>query len=119
ESVESDLDTLELEAKSIVISGEENEIEVILYDTVLNEDEINDIKDLYMDKYDNEPNVSVVSPIVVAELVENAIFALAIASVGVILYVTFRFEFFFALTAMIALLHDVFFMLVVFSFTRI
>ena len=119
ESVESDLDTLGLEAKSIVISGEENEIAVIRYDTVLNEDEINDIKDLYMDKYDNEPNVSVVSPIVGEELVKNAVFALAIASVGMILYVTFRFEFFFAITAIIALLHDVFFMLVVFAFTRI
>ena len=72
-----------------------------------------------MDKYDNEPNVSVVSPIVGEELVKNAVFALAIASVGMILYVTFRFEFFFAITAIIALLHDVFFMLVVFAFTRI
>src|SRR5690625_1985637 len=36
-----------------------------------------------------------------------------------IIYVTFRFEFFFAMTAIIALLHDVFIMLVVFSFTRI
>src|SRR5699024_7110491 len=58
-------------------------------------------------------------PIVGQELVKNAIKALLIASVGMIIYVTFRFELFFAITAIIALLHDVFFMLVVFSLTRI
>src|SRR5690625_889775 len=36
-----------------------------------------------------------------------------------IIYVTFRFEFFFGITAIITLLHDVFIMLVIFSFTRI
>lgn len=119
EAVESDLDSLGLKAKSIVISGEDDELAVMRYDTVLSENEINEVKDHFIDKYDNEPNVSVVSPIVGEELVKNAMFALAIASVGMILYVTFRFEFFFALTAIIALLHDVFFMLVVFAFTRI
>src|SRR5690625_7688758 len=36
-----------------------------------------------------------------------------------IIYVTFRFEFFIGVTALITLLHDVFIMLVVFSFARI
>ena len=72
-----------------------------------------------MDKYNHEPSVSVVSPIVGQELVKNAIYALGIASIGMIIYVTLRFEFFFAITAIIALLHDVFIMLVVFSISRI
>src|SRR5699024_8095530 len=42
-----------------------------------------------------------------------------IASVGMILYVTIRFELFFGITAIITLLHDAFFMLVLFSITRI
>src|SRR5699024_5088340 len=78
-----------------------------------------EVKAYFIDKYEHEPSVSVVSPIVGEELVKNAIFALAIAAVGIIIYVTFRFELFFAITAIIALLHDVFFMLVVFSLTRI
>lgn len=119
ESIEADLEELNLEAKSIVISGEDEDIAVMRYDTVLSEDEIKEVKSFYIDKYDNEPSVSVVSPIVGEELVKNAIFALAIAAVGMIIYVTLRFEIFFAITAIIALLHDVFFMLVVFSITRI
>src|SRR5699024_10243020 len=42
-----------------------------------------------------------------------------IAAVGIVIYVKFRFEFFFAQTAIIALLHDVFIMLFAFSITRI
>src|SRR5690625_4190040 len=119
DSIEADLETLGFEAKSIVLSGDDNEVAVIRYDTVLSEDDINEIKAYFMDKYEHEPSVSVVSPIVGQELVKNALKALATASVGIVLYVTLRFELFFAITAIIALLHDVFFMLVVFSITRI
>ena len=119
EMIEEDFASLNLEPKSIVISGENNEIAVSRYDTVLSDSDITEVKNHFEEKYGNEPNISVVSPIVGQELVKNAIYALAIASVGMIIYVTFRFEIFFALTAIIALLHDVFFMLVVFSFTRI
>ena len=119
QSIETDLEALNLEAKSIVISGDNNEIAVMRYDSVLSEADIKEVKAYFIDKYEHEPSVSVVSPIVGEELVKNAIFALAIAAVGIIIYVTFRFELFFAITAIIALLHDVFFMLVVFSLTRI
>src|SRR5690625_2895681 len=89
------------------------------FDSVLDEATIDDVKQHFIELYGHEPNVSVVSPIVGQELVKNAIYALLIAFFGMIIYVTLRFEFFFAITAIIALLHDVFFMLVAFSITRI
>src|SRR5699024_8026349 len=119
EEVESDFDSLDLDTKAIVLNGDNNETAVTRFDSVLSEDKITEVKNYFMDKYDNEPSVSVVSPIVGQELVRNAMTALAIAAVGIILYVTIRFEFFFAITAILALLHDVLFMLVVFSLTRI
>lgn len=119
EEVEEDLASMDLEAKAIVLSGEKNEIAVTRYESVLDESKIKEVKKYFTDKYGHEPSVSVVSPIVGQELVKNAVIALAIASIGMIIYVTFRFEFFFAITAIIALLHDVFFMLVAFSVTRI
>lgn len=119
EGISEDLKQLELEAKSIVLSGDQSEIAVNRFDTVLSKEKVNEVKQYFGEKYGNEPNVSVVSPIVGQELVKNAAKAVALASVGMILYVTFRFEFFFGLTAIIALLHDAFFMLVVFSITRI
>jgi len=119
EEIEEGLADLDLEAKSIVISGDSDEIAVTRYETVLAEGQIDEIKTYFSDKYGHDPSVSVVSPIVGQELVKNAIKALAVAALGMIVYVTFRFEFYFAITAILALLHDVFFMLVVFSITQI
>ncbi|MBM7597837.1 SecD/SecF fusion protein [Virgibacillus halotolerans] len=119
EEIEADLEQLGLEPKSTVISGDNNEIAVTRYDTVLTENDVADVKSLFSEKYGNDPNVSVVSPIVGQELVKNAMYALGIALVGMLIYVAFRFEFFFGLTAMLALIHDAFFMLVIFSVTRI
>src|SRR5699024_8352820 len=119
EEVEQGLSDLGLEAKAIVISGDENDTAVTRYDTVLSEEQIADVKEYFQGKYGHEPSVSVVSPIVGEELVKNAVYALAIAAVGMIIYVTLRFEFFFGITTIIALLHDAFIILAVFSLARI
>lgn len=119
EEVEESLAELDLEPKAIVISGEDQNTAVTRYDTVLSEDKITEIKHFFKEKYDIEPSVSVVSSIVGKELVKNAVSALAIAAIGMIIYVTLRFEFIFGLTAIITLLHDVFIMLVIFSVTKI
>lgn len=119
EEIESDLSALDLEAKSIILSGEKDEIAVTRYDTVLSENKISEVKQYFDDKYGIAPSVSVVSPIVGQELVKNAVYALSIAALGMIIYVTFRFEFYFAITAIITLLHDVFFVLMVFSLAQI
>jgi len=54
-----------------------------------------------------------VDPVVGQELRSKALFATIIASIGMIIYITFRFEFKFAITALLAVLHDA---LVVLSF---
>lgn len=55
------------------------------------------------------PNVEVesVGPVVGKELAQSSILALALGLVGILAYVTFRFEFSFAIAAIIALVHDV------------
>jgi preprotein translocase SecF subunit len=49
----------------------------------------------------------VIGPTVSAELISSAIWALTFASVGIFLYIWFRFEWQFSVSAIIALLHDV------------
>lgn len=119
EEINNGLDELGLEAKSLVLSGNNNEIAVTRYETVLSEDKVAEVQSYFNEKYGIQPTVSVISPIVGEELVKNAIFAIGIAAIGMIIYVTIRFEFFFGLTAIIALLHDAFIVLAVFSITRI
>ncbi|WP_047979701.1 protein translocase subunit SecDF [Ornithinibacillus contaminans] len=119
EEIETSLDEIGLAAKSIVLSGENNEIAVIRYEDVIADEELDGLKELVLDEYGVEPSVSVVSPIVGQELVKNALYALGIASIGMIIYVALRFELYFAITTIIALLHDVFLMLAVFSIFKI
>lgn len=105
--------------KKVVLSGDNSEIADVRFDTVLGKDKIAEIKSYYNEEFGNEPNVSTVSPIVGQELAKNAALAVLYASIGIIIYVTIRFEIYFALTAIIALLHDAFFILALFSITRL
>lgn len=60
-----------------------------------------------------------VGAVVGKELRREAFWALIFAAVGMVLYITLRFEFKFALAAILALLHDAFIVLAVFSIFRI
>jgi preprotein translocase subunit SecF len=61
----------------------------------------------------------VVGPVVGQELTQKAIYALIFASLLIVAYITFRFEFKFAIAAIIALLHDAFVVIGVFSLLQI
>ncbi len=56
-----------------------------------------------------------VGAVIGRELTREAFFALLIAAAGMVLYITFRFEFKFALAAILALLHDAFLIIAIFS----
>ncbi|PJK17499.1 protein translocase subunit SecDF [Chryseomicrobium excrementi] len=103
----------------IVISGDESNIAVIRYNEDFTQEQINQLKTDLTDIYGIEPGVSAVSPTVGKELARNAIYALAIAMLGIIIYASIRFEWRMGLTAIISLLHDAFFMVAVFSILRL
>ena len=60
-----------------------------------------------------------VGPVIGKELALNALYALAIASVLMVIYITFRFEIKFGIAAIIALLHDVLLVTGIFSILQI
>lgn len=115
EKVNKEWESLGLEPKSTVISGDKQNTAVSRFDKVIKEDQMNDIKKEFKEKYGSEPSVSIVSPIVGKELVKNAVYALGLALIGMIIYVSIRFEIYFATTAIITLLHNVFLTLAIFS----
>ncbi|MRH43011.1 protein translocase subunit SecDF [Aquibacillus halophilus] len=119
EEINEGFEDLQLTPENTVISGDDSEIGVVRFDEDLGPDTIGEIKEYFTAKYGSEPNVSTVSPVVGQELAKNAVLAVLYASIGIIIYVTLRFEFYFALTAIIALLHDAFFILALFSITRL
>ncbi|WP_454870921.1 protein translocase subunit SecDF [Priestia megaterium] len=117
--IQREMKSLDIETDDVVITGKNNDTGVVRVVGVLNKKEIANLKDHFKDKYGSEPNVSTVSPTVGKELAKNAMLAILIASIGIIIYVTIRFEFYMALAAVLALLHDAFFIVTVFSLTRL
>lgn len=63
--------------------------------------------------------VNTVDPEMAKELERNAIYAVLIASIGIMIYVAIRFEWRFGLAAVIALFHDAFVVISVFSIFRL
>jgi len=59
--------------------------------------------------------IEMVGPVIGEQLTRQALLALAVASLGIILYVSFRFEFKFAIAAILAVLHDALIVLGIFS----
>jgi SecD/SecF fusion protein len=119
EQLKQEFAKFDLEAENIVMSGDNNDVAVVRFLGVLPKEDIAELKGHFKEIYGSEPNISTVSPVVGKELAKNAMIAVAIASIGIILYVSVRFEWRMALAAIVALLHDVFFIIVLFSFTRL
>ncbi len=113
------LEKIGIETDDIVISGDDNNIGVARVKDVLSKEKIAELKAFFSEEYGKEPNVSTVSPTVGKELAKNALIAVLLASVGIILYVALRFEMRMAIPAVLALLHDAFLIIAVFSFTRL
>ena len=107
----SDYDIVEFEKVS------ENEAYIKITDT-LTKNEINDIKSDF-EKQEVSADITVISNLVKQDLLKNAIISVIIASLGILIYIAFRFTWNYALGAIISLLHDVFFVLAMFAIFRI
>jgi len=116
--IKDELAELNINTNDIVLSGDDNEIAVARYKGVLKQEEIADLKNHFQDLYGAEPNVSTVTPTIGKELARNAIIGVIIAAIGIIIYVTLRFEIKMAVASVFALFHDAFIIIAIFSITR-
>ena len=119
QQIETEMNKLDIEVKDINFAGTNNEIGVVRVIGVLDKEEIAQLKDHFSKDFGVEPNVSTVSPTVGKELAKNALIAVAIASLGIILYVSVRFEWRMAVPSVVALIHDAFFVITLFSVLRL
>ena len=119
EQVESFLSESGFETEDVVISGDDSNLAVTRYTDEFSQEEINDLKSAAVEEYGVEPNVSTVSPTVGQELAKNALYALLIAAIGIVIYATLRFEWRMGVASIVALIHDAFFIVAVFSLLRL
>lgn len=119
DKLENQFDEMGLHPVEVIPAGDKNQIGSARFDRQLKKQEVAKVKTKFKKLYGSDPNVSTVSPQVGRTLAKNALFALGVASIGIIIYVTIRFEFLQGLAAIVALLHDSFFIIAVFSLTRL
>lgn len=117
DDVEEELIALDIEPNSITTSGED--LVVIRYSEDIGQQNTTMMQDHFEELYGTTPMVSTVSPVVGQELALNAVYALIFAGLGIVAYIALRFEWRMALPTIIALMHDVFFMIAIFSLFRI
>lgn len=87
----------------------------VVVSNILEKEEINSLTQILKDDYNMDSNIYVVSKVVKQELVRNAFKSLIFASIGIIIYVAIRFRFNYAISGIIALVHDVVFTFLFFS----
>jgi len=91
----------------------------IILNEVLEKEEIELLSSNLKDEYEIEPDIYVVSKIVKQELTKNAIYSLILASIAIVIYVSFRFKFNYAIAGLVALFHDVLIVILFFCIFRI
>jgi len=92
----------------------------VRFSNVLDETQESKFKEEFT-KLDPEASyeVNTVDPEMAKELERNAIYAVLIASIGIMIYVAIRFEWRFAVAAVVSLFHDAFVVISVFSLFRL
>ena len=100
------------------IHTNEDEINIILHEA-LDKENITSLKNSLLDELKLESDIYVVSSVVKKELVRNAIKSLILASIGIVIYVAIRFKFNYAISGIVALIHDILFTFLFFCVFKI
>lgn len=109
--LQTQLEELGIQANSVKVNGEKNNIAVIFSKNAIDETTMNKAKATLSETYGAEVSDNVVQPIIGRELVRNAVIISVLAWLGVLVYVSLRFKWDYALAGIVALIHDVFIIL--------
>ncbi len=112
-------DFKELGYETVIVEKQENDETYVVLNSELDEDGINKVGNYFEDKYNATTEINVVTNLVKQDLIKNAIYSVLIAMVGIIIYISFRFKFSYAISSIIALIHDVLFVMILFSLFKI
>lgn len=117
DQAKEELEKLGYSSPNTRVAGNEGELLIFRTHETMNKEQVAKVRDHFQKIYGKQVSVQeqTVSPIIGRELARNAMIAVLVASLGIILYVSIRFEYRFALAAVIALFHDVLIVIGIFS----
>ena len=111
DTLKAELAELGIKADSIKINGEKDEMATVFVKEAVNQDTMNKAKESLKATYKHEVNDNTVTPIIGRELARNAIINSLLAWVGIMIYVSIRFKWDYAVSGIVALVHDIAIML--------
>lgn len=97
-----------------VESIDDNQIDLKISDNIL-EEELVTTQEKLVEEFNSSVDINTVSNIVKTELIKNAIKSLIIAIIGIVIYISLRLSLNYAISAIIALIHDALITTIVFS----
>ncbi|MBA3925170.1 protein translocase subunit SecDF [Listeria rustica] len=112
--IDKDLKEIDMPSEDVTFQNN-NKTAVISYKGALTQDEVAKFKTHFTKAYGEEPNISTVTPTVGQELAKDGLWALAIASILIVVYIAFRFELSMGVATILSLLFDAFMIFIFFS----
>lgn len=92
---------------------------IIRISDVLDADKVKSTETYFTNKYEASTDIGVISNMVKKDLIRNAIKALIFAIIGIIIYMSIRFKFSYAIGGVVALFHDAFLIVLIFSLFKL
>lgn len=106
----------------VTFAGPNDDIALVKTKVTLTPAQQSEVIKSFQDKFGiQQTNIQfeTIGPTIGAELTKQALIALFLANLGILIYISFRFEWKFGVAAILALVHDVLIMLVVYSIAHI
>ena len=113
--LEKSFKELNLDPDTINIGSDEISVRI---NSALDGESVKEVNKYFEENYDAKVNIGVISNVVAKELVKNAILAVLVSMIGIILYISIRFKLAYALGGVVALFHDTAIMMAFFVMTR-
>lgn len=114
-------DVPDIAFKPVTTFGAKNEWATTTFDQPVGKAQLEMIEKDLQQKYGDQVSrqESTVSPVIADEMVKKAAIAVLLAAIGIIIYIAIRFQFLFGVACIVALLHDVFIPIALFSVFRL
>lgn len=107
DELKKQISDLGIDVDSIRLGGSENTTATVYIKEAIDSSQMTEVKSALKETYGHEVNDNVVTPVIGRELVRNAVIISVLAWIGIMIYVAIRFKWDYAVSGIVALVHDV------------
>lgn len=119
DTLKAELAELGIKADSIKINGVNDETATVFVKEAVDQETMDAAKTSLKETYKHDVNDNTVSPVIGRELARNAFLISLLAWVGIMIYVSIRYKWDYAISGIVALVHDVLIVLFVCAILRL